>query len=123
MAMDGETRAILDGQRQEIKEIKEWLGEISKAVTAFVKYETRQDVVETNMSDHETRIRKIEGYMWVVVLIAGIFTTVAGKLSYDAVSIMDEAKSQRPITAEQYTEATKKAVIEALKSNDTNTNN
>jgi hypothetical protein len=91
---------------------------LKKLVDGFdrlTQHETRIDVVEVNQSDHETRIRKIEQYMWVVVLMAAVFTGVAGKLSYDAVSIMNEAKKQRPMTVEEYSEATKQAITEALK--------
>lgn len=138
MPIDAETRAILDNQGREIHEIKTVLTEISKAVTAFVQYETRQDVVENNLSDHESRIRAIEKhgteshesrikgiekYAWLLGLIGTMFTGIAGKLSYDAVSIIDEARQQRPMSAEQYTEATKKAFIEALKDNDTDSHN
>jgi len=79
--MQNETlEKMLEHQQTEISEIKDTQNGIAETLHTLVSMESGVKANEQNIKDHETRIRGLESYKWVTVLMALVITRSDGKL-------------------------------------------
>ena len=97
----------IDHIDQQLAEQKVILSELGKSMKTLVEHQTRLSQVESQQSDHEVRIREIEKYKWVLVILAGVIGT-------SFVGMYKQVERHKPMTEQQYISATTKAVKSAI---------
>jgi septal ring factor EnvC (AmiA/AmiB activator) len=120
--MDEATKAILDGQQRQIDEIKQLAAKtsatlegISKTLEQLSHHEFRLDAHEASIKDQDTRIKKLEGYKWILVILSAVIIGGAVTMVNMSIKMSMTAAQSKPMTQEQYIEASKKAIVEAIK--------
>jgi hypothetical protein len=91
---------------------------IAENTSTLINHQVKLDQFEILQQDQEKRIRDIEKYKLVLVIITGVIIAGSIGMFKQSSKLIDEAQKHRPMTSQEFINATSEALENVLNKDD-----